>query len=367
MRKLFLLFSVLIFTMACKDSDQDRAEQQRQYLPSEFSLGDAKKILELPLSCVTQEFPNRLGQTLGGSEDLKTPKELRPIFYGCFDWHSSVHGYWSIVNIIKTFPELDPDLKIRELLDQALTQEHVERELLFFKDPNNRNFERTYGWAWFFKLHSELLTWEDPDAQKWAQILQPMADLFIERYDEYLPKLHYPIRTGTHDNSAFSMSLSIDYARVTDNQAFEQLLVKHAKRLFYSDKSCSLAFEPSGHDFLSPCLEQAALMSKILNTTEYESWLKGFLPELFQANFNMEVGLVSDRTDGHLVHLDGLNFSRATSLKIIASKLEQLHYLNILAEKHFQAAYKNITQDDYMGSHWLGSFALYSLQYPYGS
>lgn len=363
MKKIALIISCLVFLIACKETTKEQELQKSNIIHQKLTIKEAEKILELPLSCLTQEFPNRLGQTLGGEEDLKTPKALRPIFYGCFDWHSSVHGYWSIVKIIKTFPELDKDNKIRSLLDSLITNENVAIELSFFDDENNRNFERTYGWAWFFKLHSELLSWEDEDAQRWATILQPMTDLFIKRYEEYLPKLNYPIRTGTHDNSAFSMSLTLDYARETNNDELEDLIVTHTKRLFEKDVQCNLAFEPSGHDFLSPCLEEAYLMSKILENDDYKVWLTAFLPAIFQSDFTMEVGLVSDRSDGHLVHLDGLNFSRATCLKGIARKLPELEGLNNIAEKHFQAAFKNITGDDYMGSHWLGSFALYSLEH----
>lgn len=363
MKKIALILSCLVFLMACKKTTEEQESQKSNIIHQKLTIKEAKKILELPLSCLIQEFPNRLGQTLGSEVDLKTPKALRPIFYGCFDWHSSVHGYWSIVKIIKTFPELDGDGKIRGLLDSLITKENVATELSFFDDENNKNFERTYGWAWFFKLHSELLSWEDEDAQRWATILQPMTDLFINRYEEYLPKLNYPIRTGTHDNSAFSMSLTLDYARETKNIELEDLIITHTKRLFEKDVQCNLAFEPSGHDFLSPCLEEAYLMSKILENDDYKVWLTAFLPALFQTDFTMEVGLVSDRSDGHLVHLDGLNFSRATCLKGIARKLPELKGLNNIAEKHFQAAFKNITGDDYMGSHWLGSFALYSLEH----
>lgn len=362
MRKIGLILSCLVFLVSCKKTDEKKESHEADIVHQKLTIKEAEKILELPLSCLTQEFPNRLGQTLGGEEDLKTPKTLRPIFYGCFDWHSSVHGYWSIVKIIKTFPELDADGKIRTLLNALITEENVAVELSFFDDENNRNFERTYGWAWFFKLHSELLSWDDKDAQRWATILQPMTDLFINRYEEYLPKLNYPIRTGTHDNSAFSMSLTLDYARETKNIKLEDLIVTHTKRLFVKDVDCNLAFEPSGHDFLSPCLEEAYLMSKVLEKDMYETWLKSFLPSLFKTDFVMEIGVVSDRSDGHLVHLDGLNFSRATCLKGIARKLPQLKSLNNIAEVHFQAAFNNITGDDYMGSHWLGSFALYSLE-----
>ena len=329
----------------------------------ELNLASAQKIFELPTHCLTIEYPNKLGQTLASAEDLKTPKQLRPVFYGCFDWHSSVHGYWSIVNLLRQFPELDHSDEIRNLLDQHITPENIAIEMQFFKDENNRNFERTYGWAWLFKLQETLNNWQDDDAQKWAENLQPLTDLLIERYEEYLPKLYYPIRTGTHDNTAFGLSLSLDYARSSGNKSFESLITEHAKRLYDKDENCALYFEPSGHDFLSPCLEEAYLMSKILPDETYQSWLKSFLPEIFSDEFQMIPAKVSDRTDGHLVHLDGLNFSRAACLFGIAQKIPELNSLNDLAWEHFHASFDNISDDDYMGSHWLGTFALYALQH----
>jgi hypothetical protein len=327
----------------------------------ELDMRQAEKIFELPVNCIEVEFPNKMGQVLGRVEDLKRPKELRPIFYGCFDWHSSVHGYWSIVKLMKDFPALDGDGKVRALLNRVITDENVAAEKSFFEEFNNRSFERTYGWAWFLQLQSELYTWDDVDAKRWYRTFAPLADLLVEKYEEYLPKLNYPIRTGQHDNSAFGLSLAIDYARITDNKPFEQKIVEQAKRLYRSDANCNLSFEPGGNDFLSPCLEEALLMSKALDTGEYRLWLGDFLPALFDASFTIRPGEVSDRTDGHLVHLDGLNFSRATCLYGIARRLPELKHLRTVADNHLVYSIHNITNDDYMGSHWLGSFALYAL------
>lgn len=321
----------------------------------------AKKIFELPVHCIEVEYPNKLGQVIGSAQDLKSPKELRPIFYGCFDWHSAVHGYWSIVKLLNDYPELDNEGKVRNALNRNITPENVAIELSFFKDSNNRNFERTYGWAWLLQLQNELHQWNDSDAQRWSDNLKPLSDLFVSKYTEYLPKLNYPIRTGQHDNSAFALSLAIDYARAIDNLDFENTIKEQTKRLYLKDINCSLSYEPSGSDFLSPCLEEALLMSKVLDSSEYRSWLKGFLPSLFDPKFELAPGKVSDRTDGHLVHLDGLNFSRATCLYEISRKLPELNYLKAIADNHLNYSLKNITNDDYMGSHWLGTFALYAL------
>ncbi|MFV0233445.1 DUF2891 domain-containing protein [Empedobacter falsenii] len=328
----------------------------------ELHLDQAKKIFELPTHCIKTEYPNKLGNVLGSDADLKTPKQLRPIFYGCFDWHSSVHGFWSIVKLLKDFPELDQNNEVRNELNQLISAENVAVEMAFFYDKNNKNFERTYGWAWLLQLQMELNNWQDKDAQIWAKNLRPLSDLIIVRYKEYLPKLVYPIRTGTHDNTAFGLSLAIDYARSVNDKSFEKVIVTHANRLYGKDTKCNIAFEPSGSDFLSACLEEALIMSKIQQKEDYKEWLKDFLPQLFKKNFELNPGIVSDRTDGHLVHLDGLNFSRATALYQIEHKLPELKQLNKIAENHLNYSLNNISNDDYMGSHWLGTFALYALK-----
>ena len=322
----------------------------------------AQKIMALPLHCLTVEYPNKLGQVLNDSSELKSPKQLRPIFYGCFDWHSSVHGYWSMVSLLQQFPELDADGKITKLLNEHITPENVAVELAFFNKPHNKNFERTYGWAWFLKLQAQLQAWNTPQAQQWHATLQPLEKVFVSKYTEYLNKLVYPIRTGTHDNLAFSLALLYEYAESVNNQELLKLIQDFAIKQYGKDVNCPITYEPSGHDFLSPCLQEAWLMSKVLPTAEYKVWLQKFLPGLFDVNFTLEVAKVADRSDGHLVHLDGLNFSRATCLFAIANKLPELQYLKPIAQQHFNVAFPNISDDDYMGSHWLGTFALQALQ-----
>ncbi|MDR2389850.1 MAG: DUF2891 domain-containing protein [Tannerellaceae bacterium] len=326
-----------------------------------MDISRAEKIFALPAHCIRTEFPNKMGQVLGSANDLKRPKDLRPIFYGCFDWHSSVHGYWSLIKLMKDFPALDVGGEIRALLNQTITAENLQVEKAFFEEDNNRSFERTYGWAWFLQLQNELYTWQDEDAGRWYQTLKPLADLLVEKYTDYLPKLLYPIRSGQHDNSAFSLSLALDYARRVGHTAFEETIREHAQRLYAGDRNGNLSFEPGGNDFLSPCLEEALLMSKTLEANAFRPWLKRFLPSLFDADFQLEPGKVSDRTDGHLVHLDGLNFSRATCLYGISRKLGGLPHLRKMADHHLDYSIGNLTNDDYMGSHWLGSFALYAL------
>lgn len=361
MKKISILGIFSLLLLACTPKENKEVVKEDLVAPMLLTMKEAEKIIALPLHCIEQEYPNKLGQVLGQDSDLKTPKQLRPIFYGCFDWHSSVHGYWSIIELMQRFPELNEKHQIRERLNTLITPENVKVELAFFDDPNNRTFERTYGWAWLFQLHGALATWEDDDAQRWATYLEPLAEVLMERYAEYLPKLNYPIRTGTHDNTAYGLSLSLEYARLMKHSAFEKLIIETANRLYAKDSACNLAFEPSGHDFLSPCLEEARLMSKIQDEEAFRTWLSSFLPDLFKSDFQLEVGKVSDRTDGHLVHLDGLNFSRTTCLTDLSKKLPELAHLRQIGKNHFDAAFGNITDDDYMGSHWLGTFALYAL------
>ncbi|MGV6943382.1 DUF2891 domain-containing protein [Sphingobacterium kyonggiense] len=345
---------------ACNSTDKKTAPKPIEEV--KLTADIAKSIFALPTHCLEVEYPNKLGQVLGSDADLKSPKDLRPVFYGCFDWHSSVHGYWSIIKLMKQFPELDTDGKIRALLNQHITTENVQIEKAFFEDPNNLSFERTYGWAWLFKLQEELHTWEDADAKRWETALKPLVDLLVKRYQEYLPKLVYPIRAGQHDNSAFGLSLSLDYAKTMKDQAFIKSIEDNSKRLFAKDNLCNLAYEPSGYDFLSPCLEEAFLMSKVLEPGRYDAWLKAFLPSLYESGFHLEPAIVKDRTDGKLVHLDGLNYSRAACLYGIAKAVPSLNHLKDLANEHLAFSINNISsQDDYMGTHWLGTFALYAL------
>lgn len=361
MNRIILILPVLFGLFSCQSTENKNNAAQDSVKSIKLDAQQAKRILDLPLHCLTTEYPNKLGQVIGSAQDLKTPKQLRPVFYGCFDWHSSVHGYWSVIKILKTHPDLDKDGQIRQLLNQHITPENVQVELAFFQDKNNLGFERTYGWAWLFKLQEELLSWNDTDARRWAGNLQPLVDILVDRYQSYLPKLVYPIRSGQHDNSAFGFSLSLDYARAVGNKEFENILAEHAKRLYTQDKNCDLAYEPSGSDFLSPCLEEALVMSKILQQDAYKTWLKTFMPQLFEADFSLKPAVVKDRTDGKLVHLDGLNFSRATCLNGIAKALPELHHLKKVGHEHLAFSLPNISNDDYMGSHWLGTFALYAL------
>lgn len=363
------LVFIALFLLSCESSSskQDSSDQSivaidQNLAPLELELSQGQKILELPLGCIELEYPNKLGQVLDSDSDLATPKELRPIFYGCFDWHSSVHGFWSIVTLVDKFPELDSNGLIVERLKQIITPENLAIEKAFFEQEYNRNFERTYGWAWLLQLHKALMFAQNEELNALGTTIRPLAELLTQRYQEYLPKLIYPVRTGTHDNTAYGLSMALDYAKSLELEGFQNVIETTSKRLYQEDVNCNLAFEPSGHDFLSPCLQEAKLMSEVLNQADFEIWIQKFLPSLFQPGFTIDIAQVSDRTDGHLVHLDGLNFSRANCLIAISNKIPSLKPTLVpIAHHSFDSAFKNISGDDYMGSHWLGTFALYTL------
>jgi len=322
---------------------------------------DAYKLAELPLKCIKKEYPNKLGQVLNGNEDLLPPSELHPVFYGCFDWHSAVHGYWSLVKLAKEFPGLEKELQIKNLLLSHITPDKIAKEVEYFNRKHNGSFERTYGWAWLLKLATELHTWHDPQAKELEKNLRPLTKLIVNKLKDYLPKLQYPIRVGTHTNTAFALSFAYDYAVAFNDTALQELIKQRAKDFYLNDKDCPLNWEPSGHDFLSPCLEEIDLMRKILPKEAFMKWLDKVMLSINQKDFDLTPGVVSDRTDGHLVHLDGLNFSRAWVLYGLAKQYPEFKHLIKIANKHINYSYPNLIGDNYMGSHWLGSFAINAL------
>tara|TARA_R110002049_G_scaffold72237_3_gene186370 strand:- start:9974 stop:11101 length:1128 start_codon:yes stop_codon:yes gene_type:complete len=326
-----------------------------------LNLKSANTLVELPLHCMNIEYPNRLSQTLGGDDDLKAPTDLHPAFYGCFDWHSAVHGHWSLVSLLKQFPNMDKADEVKARLLNNISKENIENEIQYFFGEHNKSFERTYGWAWLLKLAEELHTWDAPIARELETNLQPLTDLIIEKYIAFLPKLNYPLRVGTHPNTAFGLSFAYDYAATVNHDALKTAISERAKYFFLNDKNCPMSWEPSGSDFLSPCLEETALMKRLLPKAEFKVWLNDFLPELKNKDYQLEVGLVSDRTDGQLVHLDGVNFSRAWSLNKIAEGLPEYSHLRFVANNHINYSLPSIVGDSYEGGHWLGSFAIYAL------
>lgn len=328
----------------------------------QLNYNEAEKILQLPLHCIETEFPNKTGQTLATEADLGTPKELHPVFYGCFDWHSAVHGYWSIIELLKMYPNLDKNDEIKHKLLQNISSENIALEIAYFDREQEYSFERTYGWAWLLKLQQALDTWNTPTGNILSENLQPLSQKITEKYKTYLPKLVYPIRVGTHTNTAFGLSFAYDYAIATNDYDFKNLIENRAKDFYLKDAGCPIGWEPNGYDFLSPCMEEMDIMRKVLNKDEFDTWMQQFLPQLTHTDFDWDIAIVSDRSDGHLVHLDGLNFSRAWVFFGLAKQYPEYAHLIPLGKKHFMQAYPNLVGDAYEGGHWLGSFALYALK-----
>lgn len=356
MRSIFLIFLILL---SCIQQQQKTVFEA----PIKLNLSEANRLAAMPMHCLQVEYPNKLNQTLGSDAELKGPKALHPAFYGCFDWHSSVHGHWMLVSLLRQFPDLENKEEIKAKLLENLSAENIAVEVAYFEGPFDKSFERTYGWAWVLKLAEELHLWDDPAARKMEANLQPLTDLMEKKYLEFLPKLIYPIRVGEHTNIAFGLSLAYDYAKTLEKKALKSLIESRAKDWFMGDKGCPLIWEPSGFDFLSPCFQELDIMRKVLPQEEFLSWLNAFMPVLTKADFTLEPGKVSDRTDGKLVHLDGLNFSRAWVLYgLIKEYPEQYGHLMSLANAHINYSLPSIVDDNYEGTHWLGSFAIYALQ-----
>lgn len=320
----------------------------------------ASQFAKLPLRCAEKEFPYKTGITFGDSSLVTAPKNYHPAFFGCFDWHSSVHGHWMLVRLLKIFPAIAEAPQIRQLFNKHFTTANIEQELQLFRSKENKSFERTYGWAWLLQLQNELMNWNDADAKKWAASLQPLTTELSKLTVAYLDKLVYPIRVGEHSNLSFGLSMMYDYAVDQKDSALSKAIKTAAIRFFALDKNCPFNWEPGGSDFLSPCLEEADLVRKILPKNKFTVWLKQFMPSLFDNKLKIEPGKVKDRTDGKLVHLDGLNLSRAWCLKGIASAIKNGHLLQ-LANEHLEAALPQVASGDYAGEHWLASFAVYAL------
>jgi hypothetical protein len=332
-----------------------------------LSPNQASSFARLALKGIQQEYPNSPGYVLNKPEDLQSPRTTHPAFYGCFDWHSAVHSHWMLVRLLKTLPDMPEAREIRTALAENLTTENLLTEKEYIEQPNRRSFERMYGWAWLLKLAEELHTWDDPDGKEWSRNLQPLAEAFVQRYLEFLPKQTYPIRAGTHPNTAFGLTFALDYARTVRHNELETIIVKRSRDYYEVDQDCPAAWEPGGSDFLSPSLIEADLMRRVLAPGEFRYWLRRFLPGLTEgkpANL-FTPATVADRTDPQIVHLDGLNLSRAWCMRGIASAFASddptYQVLAEAADRHAQAALPHITSGDYMGEHWLASFAVYML------
>jgi Protein of unknown function (DUF2891) len=355
---------LLLFTSSVPMSS--RANEPLVVLSKERASGFAR----LALKALRKEYPNKPEHVLTDPIDLQLPKLLHPAFYGCYDWHSSVHGHWMLVRLLRLFPDLPEASEIRSVLGNHLTAANLEVEARYFARKESKPFERPYGWAWLLKLAEELSEWDDRDARTWAKNVRPLAEVVVARYIEFFPKQTYPIRVGVHANTAFGLSFAHDYARALPDTKLKALIEERAKAYYGSDADVPAAWEPGGADFFSPALTEADLMRRVLAPEEFQSWFKKFLPGAARGEPKalFTPATVTDRADPQLVHLDGLNLSRAWGMRSIAAALPAgdpaRAVLLSSASRHAEAALGHIASGDYAGEHWLASFAVYLLSIP---
>ena len=323
---------------------------------AEFDAHAAERFANLALACVHREYPNKIAHNLNSDADVAAPRALTPAFYGCYDWHSSVHGHWLLARLARTFPDASFASAARAALAQSLTADNVAEEAAYLRGDGRASFERPYGLAWLLQLAAELREWDDPLARELSANLRPLEQAANERLATWLPKLSHPVRSGEHSQTAFALGLIIDS---TNDASLKQLARDAAKRFYRDDKSCPLTYEPSGEDFLSPCLAEADVMRRVLPPPQYGAWLIGFLPHF--GSLHPEV--VVDPSDPKLAHLDGLNLSRAWMLEGIVSGLPKsdprIASLRRIASAHRDAGLASVTGAHCEGGHWLGSFAVY--------
>ena len=352
-----------------------------------FNDGYVPRFARLALGCVRREYPSKIDHLMNGPTQVGPPRKLHPAFYGCYDWHSSVHGHWLLVRLLRggtcgggVLPEAD----IREALSANLTAENIRAEVDYFREPGRTPYERPYGWAWLLKLHEELYLWDDPGAGRWFDALRPLAETITAKYLSFFPKQKYPIRVGTHFNTAFGLSFAWDYAeslagggkRSLDAATLESLgrlkslVAERALAYFEKDRDYPASWEPGGDDFLSPSLVEADLMRRVLGGEEFSRWFDDFLPGVEEGGYSnlFNPAEVADRTDPKIVHLDGLNLSRAWCMRNIASALPEGsprgRALALAAARHAEATLPHVTSGDYAGEHWLATFAVYMLSTP---
>lgn len=352
MKKIFIAFALIVFSNCLFAQPLTETE--------------AIRLARLPLHCIVTEFPNKTSHTADGPEDaVLLPEQLHPAFHGCLDWHSCVHGHWLLVKVLKLFPNITIRDSIIQTLSNSFQLEKMKAEADYFtKYKTTSSYERTYGWAWLLKLDEELYTWNDPMAKQWYEALQPLTQKIVSLWKAFLPKETYPNRTGLHPNTAFGLVFALDWARVMHDTVFEKAISDHAKKFYLDNKATPAYLEPDGTDFLSPSLEIADLMRRVLPKQTFINWLHRFY-EPRSIKRITELPVVSDRTDMYIVHLDGLAISRAWCMKGIASVLPSSDPLKKLfsftADKFLKEALLHVTSGNYGGDHWLASFALYAL------
>ena len=353
------LFVILLLPIVAASSQMSTSNS--------FTEKQASHFAALALKCVSREFPNKPEHVINNASEISSPKALHPAFYGCYDWHSSVHGHRMLVRLLKMFPNLPESGQIRAALGANLTAENIRAEVDYMKQANRQSFERTYGWAWALKLAEELRSWNDADGKKWSENLQPLSEILTKSYLNFLPKQTYPIRTGVHPNTAFGLAFALDYAKAVGDGQLEALLNERSRTYYAKDTDYPGAWEPGGEDFFSAALMEADLMRRVMKPVEFATWFHRFLPDVAKGGPTalLQPAIVTDRSDPKLVHLDGLNLSRAWCMRSIANALPAndpaRKILADAADKHAAAALAHVASGDYAGEHWLASFAVFLL------
>jgi hypothetical protein len=341
----------------------------RQPVPELPALTEASasNFAQLTLKCVQKKYPNQPGLILKAPEDVVPPEKAHPAFYGCYDWHSSVHGHWMLARLLRLFPALPEAAAIKRAFTENLSAKNIAVEAAYFNRPDTKAFERTYGWTWTLKLAEELRSATSPEAQAWMANVKPLADTLAARYLDFLPKQVYPIRTGLHPNTAFGLAFALDYANTIGDTRLKDVLISRSNDYFGKDTDYPAKLEPSGSDFLSPALAEADLMRRVLPRDTFAQWFHAFLPGLAKGEPKnlLEIAIVSDRSDPQLGHLDGLNLSRAWCMRHIAAALPENDPARAVLEEaghtHAVDALQHVATGHYEGEHWLGSFAVYLL------
>jgi hypothetical protein len=332
--------------------------------PPTFGVGIASRFAALALENIAREYPHKLDHTMASDADVKTPRALHPAFHGSFDWHSCVHMHWLLARALRRFPSLSEAEAIETLFDSHFTADAIAGECAYLRRSESASFERTYGWAWLLKLATELRAL---DVARWRDAVAPLAQAFAARFVEFLPRTRYPIRYGMHQNSAFALAFAIEYAEAVDDVRLATACREKAIDGFANDRDAPAAFEPSGTDFLSPALVEAELMQRVLDRATFAEWLAAFLPQFAAAlpSALFEPAVVTDRNDGQLVHLDGLNLSRAWCFRRIAAALPahdpRVRVAQSAAARHLAAGWQGLESEAFVGAHWLASFAVLAL------
>lgn len=332
-----------------------------------LTVESASNFAQITLRCVAKAYPSQPGYVLNGPADVMLPEKAHPAFYGCYDWHSSVHGHWMLARLLRLFPAMPEAKAIVAALDRNLTAANLKVEAAYFSKPGTAAFERMYGWAWTLKLAEELHRSTSPEAKRWEAALQPLTDALAKRYLDFLPKQTYAIRTGVHPNTAYGLIFALDYANAFGDAALKDLVVARSRDYFLGDADYPAKLEPNGSDFLSPALVEADLMRKVLPPPEFATWFDHYLPAMrdgLPKNL-LTIAVVTDRTDPQLGHLDGLNLSRAWAMRNIAASLpadsRARAFLADAAHTHAVDALQHVATGHYEGEHWLASFAVFLL------